>query len=288
LLALILRSSAKSDGFCIQLEKTKPLRPRIAEMAVVAVRSGLSGVATMGVQHVRKFTEESPYGTTQFANALLSFLEVTCQLAELEENTQLLAAVPTDDESRKTRQNSANMMQSAKESLVMQQLHVIDLLQDLSSRGGSLVQDSEEEKLQIKANDKRPSTELTMVDVHDLSTSCGESSGSDSEDWSKAGGITKSFRAPPGLTAPPGLCAPPPGLCLPPGLETIASGNEAKKPTPWRSSSASALQSAKKAAPWRSSKVAVMRLSEAASVDKKAVMAVNRRMASVLATVDRD
>jgi len=245
-------------------------------MAMNAMCSDVSGVVAMGVRQVRELTASSLGGTTEFAKALLSLLEVTGQLAELDDNSQLAVAGPQggSDEACKWREISSKTMQFAKETLVGQQLHALEVLQDLSARGGSLLREPGQEKSQEVATAKKepkkepPCSELINVDSYDFSTSCGESSGSDGEDSCKAGetgSSKKPLQAPPGLSAPPGLCAPPPGLSALAGMEQISTCSAAKKAAPWRSTTVVAKQVAKKVAPWRSSKA------EAASADKKAV-----------------
>jgi hypothetical protein len=242
--------------------------------------------ASPDVKELLAFTSSSTHEKTKFATAVLSLLEATEQLAELERNSKLGVTEGREQQPL----IPVDTLRLAKESLFGQQLRAIELLQDLSARGGSLAREPEHERLQPVdlLHIRRPSVNLAKVDVHELSTSCGETSCSDGEDWCKAAGSVITFRGPPGLSAPPGLCAPPPGLSAPPGLEQSAACGSMKKSSPWRSRTVDQMRTAKKVAPWRSSKHASTHLSKAEPVDTKAVMAVNRRMSALLDNIDYD
>jgi hypothetical protein len=263
-----------------QFDQTYKLQEIVEIMSVNTVCSGVGGVAAAGLQEVLGVTTASRCEKTKFAKALLRLLEATEQLAELEGNLQLAPGglEGVNDEKNKV---AVNTLHFAKESLIGQQLHAIELLQDLSARGGSLLQDPQQETCRLStASHVRRFSAHAKVDVHELSTSCGETSSSDGEDWCKPEDSAKSLRPPPGLSAPPGLCAPPPGLSAPPGLEKPASCDVAKKTVPWRSSTVEKIRATKKLAPWRSTKN--NQLDEAEPVDTIAVSAVNKRISAVL------
>lgn len=252
----------------------------------MAMNAFCADVSASAVKELLAFTSSSTCEKTKFAKAVLSLLEATEQLSELEQNSQL----GVTEGSHQQPLILVDTLRVAKESLIGQQLRAIELLQDLSARGGSLVREPEIERLQPVdlLHIRCPSVNLTKLDVQELSTSCGETSCSDGEDWCKATGSASTFRAPPGLSAPPGLCAPPPGLSAPPGLEQSTDCGSLKKSSPWRSRTLEQVRTAKKVAPWRSSKHACTQLSKAEPVDTKAVMAVNRRMSAVLDQIDYD
>jgi len=255
-------------------------------MATNAFCADVSASASSDVKELLAFTSSSTHEKTKFATAVLSLLEATEQLAELEGISQL----GVTEGSEQQPMIPVDTLRLAKESLFGQQLRAIELLQDLSARGGSLVREPEHERLQPVEllHIRRPSVNLSKDDVHELSTSCGETSCSDGEDWCKAAESISTLRAPPGLSAPPGLCAPPPGLSAPPGLEQSTACGSMKKSLPWRSCTVDQKRITKKVAPWRSSKHASTLLSKAEPVDTKAVMAVNRRMSAVLDGIDYD
>jgi len=122
----------------------------------VNVTSGLSDAMVS----VRSQCAVAGKGLTKFAETVLVLMDVTTQLAELDEaRRQAGEAVANENaEARKWREISAQTMKMCRDNLVAQQLRTIEVLEDLSSRGGSIVTEAEQ-GCPISAMKKKPMAE---------------------------------------------------------------------------------------------------------------------------------
>jgi len=211
-----------------------------------------SGLAAQ-IDAARAVCAGSGCDSTKFAKTLICLLDVTSQLDEL--NVALRQAGHSNEQ-----QILLSTMKFAQASLFEQQLHTIEVLEDLSSRGASIFKDPEGQGIDAPS------------------------------------GMVSQMAMPPGLSAPPGLAAPPclaaptsplpapaPSLSratllslMPPaamakpeyGLKTVPA---ASLTASWKSSRTLRETSAKEA----KSKV---------FVNKREVMAVNKKLAAVMAS----
>jgi len=90
---------------------------------------------------------------TKFAETMAVLLDVTAQLEELDEACRKAADVGQneDAEVRKWRQVSETTMKFCKDNLIEQRNRAVEVLQDLSLRGASLVKESDEDSLNGKS-----------------------------------------------------------------------------------------------------------------------------------------
>jgi len=147
---------------------------------------------------VRSMSKGGGSGSNKFADTLLLLSEVTAQLAELDEQC-LQAMMPGENENaeaRKWREISASTMKFAQTSLLDQQLRAIEILQDLSLRGCSVIKGPDQDSGEIH----------TIPECNSISNASGALKGeSKSCTRSTSKGV---FTPPPGLSAPPGLEPP--------------------------------------------------------------------------------
>lgn len=150
---------------------------------------------------------------TTFAETLLVLLEVTSQLAELDATCQEAMQAPANenDDTRKWREISHSTLQFARTSLQDQQLRAIEVLQDLSERGGSMVTDPDQ------ARSADPLSKLIVPQIQAAGLGKGPPPG-----FSCVG-------PPPGLPALPAPVAP--VTRPPPGFEALPSTTPTTSPT---------------------------------------------------------
>lgn len=115
--------------------------------------SGFSGGLSEQIKQVRKISTANGRALTKFAEMVIFLLEVTMQLSELDAASEQAnqAAEYENEETRKWREISATTMEFARTALSAEQARALEVLEDLLSRGASLVQEPE---LQHRAIEK--------------------------------------------------------------------------------------------------------------------------------------
>jgi len=206
------------------------------------------------MEAVRAMCADSGRGHTKFAATLICLLDVTAQLAQVDEDSRQ-AEVHTQayEESSKWHQKAISNLKFAKECLVDQQVRVLTELEDLSFGGASILKDVEGQS----------SDTLCAAAMGKMSTLCGLSG-------------PASFSAPPGLSVPPqSFPEPAPGLSRATLLSMRSHALTGEPESNLKTVAAASIQGS--CSRTEQGKVAV---------NKKEVMAVNQKFAAVMASVN--